>query len=954
VQSRSKGQPFYGAGSIEIAATSVTLRAWQRSWLGAEEAIERAWTTAQIRNAVCTDDVVRFDARVGRRWRPVLFSAGDRARAMELLAALPRTRTDDFDETWAGLQEFNRLLDAANRRSWVTPALVISNFAAFGALLYLSGGGIDPVVMARWANAGVLTTQGEWWRLFTAAFLHWNLLHILLNMWVLWNAGRLAERLYGSIAFAGIYLACGVIGNLASTLWNPWLTTAGASGAVFGVLGALLACMLQTRGLPRVVINAHRWSTLAFVLLNLLIGAVTAGVDNAAHIGGLLTGFALGWLLAQSMVPGGRAEPSPWRAAMAVAMVSLVSGLGMHVARSPAPDPAGPYAWTQRHAWYLGAEARHMRRAERLNRSLSTGEISPADFAASVKSDLLPFLDDAGKRLAAETPTGKPASADSYSAMAREYVKARHDWLQASVVAIESGSDADRAKADSLQYAADGAQARLAVAQLREQFNGRSTGLRAALLDRYWSLKLLKSDACALPPAQWHYVAVPTDSKTDGPWLRRAAGCEAQRLLLQRDYRQLEGRVATALANLNDLPDGTSTYSGIFAGISHTAEYGGLPPELLLERFADWRRQYPGSAVPDLLESNLYQELAWAARGSGFAKSVRAQDWALFRYRIHLAQAILDAVAPRASGHPYWYTMSINVGLDGTTPVESLRATFDEGARRFPEYLPMYGAMLRVLMPRWQGSAEAVADFIEEVSRFRDDSTYARLYAIYASLEGDQGNVFDGPVDWERMREGLRQLQARYPESDFVLNQFAYLACRQGDTATYTMLRERMGERPSSTAWSEVWSPAACDKSIEAAAASQAGLVSTPLGDGAGTLATIDAEWVRRQTSAALEAAEPVRAAITRYFEQHGTLPSDDLLHAAPEFRASSPMGTAVSVGVGVSIDMKLIGGPLDGRKFSWTPLERDGAIQWLCAEGTVPARYLGPPCRDAEAARTP
>jgi hypothetical protein len=634
-------------------------------------------------------------------------------------------------------------------------------------------------------------------------------------------------------------------------------------------------------------------------------------------------------------------------------MVSLVSGLGMHVARSPTPDPAGPYAWTQRHPWYLGAEALHMRRAERLNRSLSAGQISPADFAASVHSDLLPFLDDAGKRLAAETPAGKPPSADSYSTMALDFVKARHYWLQASVVAIESGSDADRAKADSLQHAADGAQARLAVAQLREQFNGRSTGLRAAMLDRYWSWKLLKSDACALPPAPWHYVAVPTDSKTDGPWQRRAAGCEAQRLLLQRDYRKLEERVATALANLNDLPDGTSTYSGIFAGISDLAEYGGLPPEMLLERFADWRRRYTKSAVPDLLESDLYQELAWAARGSGFAKSVRAQDWALFRYRIHLAQAILDAVAPRASEHPYWYTQSIHVGLDGTTSVESLRTIFDDGARRFPEYQPLYASMLRVLMPRWQGSAEAVADFIEEVSRFRDDSIYAQLYAIYADLEGDQGNVFDGPADWGRMRAGLQQLQARYPESDFILNQFAYLACRQGDAATYTMLRERMVERPSSTAWSEVWSPAACDTSIETAT-SMAGPVVTPMGDGADTLATTDADWVRRQTSAALEAAEPVRTAITRYFEQHGKLPSDDLVRAAPEFQASSPMGTAVSVGVGVSIDMELVGGPLTGRKFSWTPLERDGALQWLCAEGTVPARYLGPPCRDSDAARTP
>jgi len=817
MQARATQQPFYGTASLEIASTSLTLRGWQRSWLGAQEAVEKAFTTPQVRNAVRTGNVVRFEAQMGRRWRVLLFAAVDEAAATELLAAMPQTRTAGFDETWAGLQHFNRVLDAENHRTWVTPTFVIANIAAFAALLYVGGGGIDPMSLARWGNTGLLTTQGEWWRLLTATFLHWNLLHIALNMWALWNAGRLVERLYGSAPFAGIYLASGVIGNLASTVWNPALTTAGASGAVFGVLGAMLACMLTDRGLPQVVVKAHRWSTLGFVLLTLLLGVFAVGVDNAAHVGGLVTGFMLGWLLARPIASSRRGRISPQRATLAVALVGVALALGMHALKSPAPNPAGPYAWTQRHAWYLDGEMQHMRIADRLNRELQAGQISPADYADAVQSDLLPFLDEAGKRLASEVAAGPTSSPVAYGALARRFVEARHDWLQSVVTAIKSSSAEDKALAARLQDTADRAQASLAVAQAREQFNGRWSGLRAALLDRYWIWKQAQPDGCVRPPSQWHRVASTTDSRLDGPWLRRAAGCQAQHQLLQRDYQALESDVTAALASLNDLPDGTSTYSGIFGGLSDLVRFGQVPPELLLERYADWRREVPDSVIPDLLEADFYQQLAWATRGGGTAETVRAQDWQLFRYRIRLAQAIMDEIGPRARAQPYWHTNSIHLALEGSATVEEMRALFDTGAHAFPGYLPLYNAMLRALMPRWEGSTAAINDFIDEVSRSGGDSMYARLHAYNAHLQGDDFDVFEGNVDWDRIRSGFEQLQQQHAGSDFLLNDFAYLACRHGDARTYAKLSGLAGQRASSTAWSEGFSLESCDGKLELA-----------------------------------------------------------------------------------------------------------------------------------------
>ncbi|MGL6224974.1 MAG: rhomboid family intramembrane serine protease [Steroidobacteraceae bacterium] len=947
LQARATQQPFYGTASLEIASTSVSVRGWQRNWLGAQEAVEKAFTPLQIRNSVRTGNVVRFEAQIGRRWRALLFVAGDATAATELLEAMPQTRTAGFDETWAGLQEFNRVLDAGNHRTWVTPAFVIANIAAFAALLYVGDGGIDPLSLARWGNTGLLTTQGEWWRLLSAAFLHWNLLHIALNMWALWNAGRLVERLYGSVPYAGIYLASGVIGNLASTLWNPALTTAGASGAVFGVLGAMLACMLTDRGLPQVVVKAHRWSTLGFVLLNLLLGTLSTGVDNAAHVGGLVTGFALGWLLARPTADSRRAGISPQRATLAVALVGVALALGTHALKSPTIDPTGPYAWTQRHAWYLDGEMRHMRIADRLNWQLQAGQISPADYADAVQSDLLPFLEDAGKRLSSEATAGPTPAPAAYSALARRFVEARHAWLQSVVTAIESSSAEDTARAATLQDVADRAQARLAVAQAREQFNGRWTGWRAALHDRYWTWQQAQPDGCVRPPSQWRRVASTTDARSDGPWLRRAAGCQAQHQLLQRDFQALEDDIAAALASLNDLPDGTSTYAGIFDGLSDLFRFGRVPPELLLERFADWRRQFPGSAIPDLLEADFYQQLAWAARGGGTAETVRAQDWQLFHYRIRLAQAIMDEIDPRAHAQPYWHTNSIHLALEGSATVEEMRALFDAGAQTFPGYLPLYKAMLRVLMPRWKGSTAAVNDFIDEVSRSRGDSMYARLHAYDARLEGDDGNVLEGNVDWDRIRSGFEQLQQQHAASDFILNEFAYMACRRGDARTYAGLSGLAGQRASSTAWSEGFSLASCDgKFALAEPVALTDPVGTPFGGKERKFSAADVEWIKRQTEVALAAAEPVRTAITQYVELHGSLPSDAVLRDAPEFKAVDPMGAAVTIGLGASIDMQLIGGPLDGKKFSWTPIEKNGKLQWWCAQEKIPEELLGPPCR--------
>ncbi len=186
----------------------------------------------------------------------------------------------------------------------VTQAIFGINVAVFVVML-LSGvsmlGNPSGQDLVRWgANFGPLTVGGEWWRLLTCVFIHGGLLHIAFNMWCLWDLGRLAESVYGHWTFAAVYFLSGVSASLASVIWNPVILSVGASGAIFGIAGALIASFyLGEFSLPRAAMSGMLRSVVMFVGYNLFFGAVIARTDNAAHIGGLLMGLLLGALIAK-------------------------------------------------------------------------------------------------------------------------------------------------------------------------------------------------------------------------------------------------------------------------------------------------------------------------------------------------------------------------------------------------------------------------------------------------------------------------------------------------------------------------------------------------------------------------------------------------------------------------------------------------------------------------------
>ena len=174
------------------------------------------------------------------------------------------------------------------------------------------------------ANAGALTLSGEWWRLLTNVFVHGGLLHIAFNMWCLWNLGALCESLYGRWTYAAIYLICGVGASLASAAWHPYVPSVGASGAIFGLAGALIAAFkLGEFSVPRAALSGTLRSLGAFVVYNLIFGFALPGIDNTAHIGGLITGLIVGALIAL-IAP--RQEQAPRRLAVFVVVILALAG----------------------------------------------------------------------------------------------------------------------------------------------------------------------------------------------------------------------------------------------------------------------------------------------------------------------------------------------------------------------------------------------------------------------------------------------------------------------------------------------------------------------------------------------------------------------------------------------------------------------------------------------------
>ncbi|MEJ1242476.1 rhomboid family intramembrane serine protease [Chryseolinea sp. T2] len=177
--------------------------------------------------------------------------------------------------------------------------IIVFLLMVFSGVHIISPNGLE---LLEWgANRRAETTSGDWWRLLSSMFLHGGLMHLALNIYGLYLASIFIEPMLGPVRYALIYFISGIAGSIASICWYENTISVGASGAIFGLCGAILAVtltgLLAKEGKKLILILFG-----PYVFINLLMG-LTGGIDNAAHLGGLVSGVNVGLIIYTTMKP---------------------------------------------------------------------------------------------------------------------------------------------------------------------------------------------------------------------------------------------------------------------------------------------------------------------------------------------------------------------------------------------------------------------------------------------------------------------------------------------------------------------------------------------------------------------------------------------------------------------------------------------------------------------------
>jgi membrane associated rhomboid family serine protease len=218
-----------------------------------------------------------------------------------------------------------------NRRATYTYVFFGLNIIVFLLMAFAGGSMNEPTLMAFGVKANSAIHQGQWWRFVTPVFIHIGWLHLIFNSYALWIVGPQVEKLYGSARFVLLYVITGVAGVFGSYLFHPYSISAGASGAIFGLFGVLLVFGIRYRSsIPPFFKRAVGTGVLPVIFLNLVIGFTIQGIDNSAHIGGLLAGAALAAVV-PFQKPG--AEEVPVFRGVQVILLAMVAVCFFNVAK---------------------------------------------------------------------------------------------------------------------------------------------------------------------------------------------------------------------------------------------------------------------------------------------------------------------------------------------------------------------------------------------------------------------------------------------------------------------------------------------------------------------------------------------------------------------------------------------------------------------------------------------
>ncbi|NHA06626.1 rhomboid family intramembrane serine protease [Mucilaginibacter sp. HC2] len=245
-----------------------------------------------------------FENRNGDKLQWIFYSFGIGAGIWLILIAIPKLNRAGLKKytprTWQAdaMAFFKPFAGMKWRDTGITGILIGVNVLIFTIMVFAGLGVIsfDTADLYKWgANYGPAVKNGEWWRLITCMFLHGGVMHLLMNMFGLLLVAAFLRSLLDNLKLGITYFICGLLASLASIWWNPTIVSIGASGAIFGLYGVAIA-LLTTNKSGTGNKKGILLSFLFFVGVNLLFGLI-GNTDNAAHIGGLVSGLIMGYVL---------------------------------------------------------------------------------------------------------------------------------------------------------------------------------------------------------------------------------------------------------------------------------------------------------------------------------------------------------------------------------------------------------------------------------------------------------------------------------------------------------------------------------------------------------------------------------------------------------------------------------------------------------------------------------
>jgi rhomboid protease GluP len=399
---------FVGSGTMQTDGISVWLSGRVSRGSSLASLVENTQLSCQqIANVESDGRLVRFGYNVDNEeddsiclWLP------NKSAADKLVAILPKRRTKEYRSQIKADAQFAARLIAQSPKVPVTVTLVAINTLVFIATLVAGAEWLTPVgkVQIAWgSNFGPYTADGEWWRLLTSLFIHFGVPHLVLNMIALVMFGPLVERLYGSVNYLAVYLLAGIAGGLASISWQPDVNSAGASGAIFGILGALVAAQLRGGDtFPVDILRPIRDTTLLYLGLSLYAGFKYQGIDNAAHLGGLAAGFLIGLAAARPITgESSFSRRDLRRLIQLVPVAAVVLAIGFWFAQRASASMVGEGLY-RRTAHWIGVREPAINR--KFNAALSLNANDKQNHLALIETlekDVIPFWREAGDRLAA-------------------------------------------------------------------------------------------------------------------------------------------------------------------------------------------------------------------------------------------------------------------------------------------------------------------------------------------------------------------------------------------------------------------------------------------------------------------------------------------------------------------------------------------------------------------------